>query len=144
VTDGRSVQEFPKRANQQEGDYDNVQPTCVLQGPLWDPDARDRFEAFVVAVAGVAIDTAAGEPGLIDVVRSTFRSWVDLLAEQLRATGVPPDRAAPIALATLAAMEGARILCRAEGHSGPLETVAADLMRSLPPEASATSKDLLA
>jgi hypothetical protein len=81
---------------------------------------------------------------LIDVVRSTFRSWVDLLAEQLRATGVPPDRAAPIALATLAGMEGALILCRAEGHSGPLETVAAELMRSLPPEASATGKDLLA
>lgn len=51
---------------------------------------------------------------------------------------------APIAVATLAGMEGALFLCRAEGHSGPLETVAAELMRSLPPEASATGKDLLA
>jgi hypothetical protein len=31
-------------------------------------------------------------------------------------------------------MEGALILCRAEGHSGPLETVAAEVKRLLPPE----------
>jgi TetR/AcrR family transcriptional regulator, lmrAB and yxaGH operons repressor len=87
-------------------------------------------------VAGVAIDTVAGEPGLIDVVRETFRSWADLLAEQLEAVGVPADRAASIALATLAGMEGALILCRAEGDNGPLETVAAELMRLLPPDAT--------
>src|SRR6266581_3662473 len=85
-------------------------------------------------VAGVAIDTAAGEPGLIDVVRETFRTWVDLLSEQLVAVGVPGHRATPIALATVAGMEGALILCRAEGDIGPLETVAAELMRLLPPE----------
>jgi len=90
-------------------------------------------------VAGVAIDTVAGEPGLIDVVRATFRSWADLLAEQLQAAGLPADRASAIATATLAGMEGALILCRAEGNSGPLETVAAELMRLLPPGAAATA-----
>ena len=83
-------------------------------------------------VAGVAIDTAAGERELIDVVRATFRSWIDLLTEQLQAVGVPPRRAAAIALATVAGMEGALILCRAEGNSGPLETVAGELKRMLP------------
>jgi len=87
-------------------------------------------------VAGVAIDTAAADRALIDVVRATFRWWVDLLAEQLLAVGVPARRASRIALATLAGMEGALILCRAEGHSGPLETVAAELKRSLPPVSS--------
>ena len=89
-------------------------------------------------VAGVAIDTVAGEPGLIDVVRATFRSWADLLAEQLEAVCVPSDRASAIAVATLAGMEGALILCRAEGNSGPLETVAAELMRLLPPDGTAS------
>ena len=84
-------------------------------------------------VAGVAIDTVPNEPGLIDVVRATFRSWVDLLAEQLEAVGVPRTRARPIAVATVAGMEGALILCRAEGNSGPLETVAAELLRLLQP-----------
>lgn len=83
-------------------------------------------------VAGVAIDTVAGEAGQIDVVRATFRSWVALLAEQLEAVGVPSDRAARIAIATVAGMEGALILCRAEGDVKPLETVAEELMRLLP------------
>lgn len=43
------------------------------------------------------------------------------------------DRAAQIALAELAGMEGALILCRAEDGSGPLEAVAQELMRLLPP-----------
>ena len=88
-------------------------------------------------VAGVAIDTAADAEGLIDVVRATFRSWIELLSEQLESAGVPRQRASAIALATVAGMEGALILCRAEGDGGPLETVAAELMRSLPAKASA-------
>jgi AcrR family transcriptional regulator len=90
-------------------------------------------------VAGTAIDTVAGERGLIDVVRATFGSWVDLLTEQLEAVGVPTRRASRVAVATLAGMEGALILCRAEGSTGPLETVAAELLRLLPPEAPAST-----
>jgi len=85
-------------------------------------------------VAGVAIDTDAGEAGQIDLVRSTFRSWTAVLSEQLRAVGVPAGRATSIALATLAGMEGALILCRAEGNAKPLDTVAEELLRLLPPQ----------
>jgi TetR/AcrR family transcriptional repressor of lmrAB and yxaGH operons len=91
-------------------------------------------------VAGVAIDTYAREPGLIDVVRATFRSWIGLLAEQLEAVGVARARAIRIATATVAGMEGALILCRAEGNSGPLETVAIELKRLLPPEKAAARR----
>ena len=100
--------------------------------------SSDGAEGCVVA--GVAIDTFAREPGLIDVVRTTFRSWIELLAEQLEAVGVPKGRTAPIATATVAGMEGALILCRAEGNSGPLETVALELMRLLLPEATAAGR----
>jgi len=86
-------------------------------------------------VAGVAIDTDAADRARMDVVRATFRSWVDLLAEQLAAVGVPARRASRVALATVAGMEGALILCRAEGQIGPLETVAAELRRLLSSEA---------
>jgi TetR/AcrR family transcriptional regulator, lmrAB and yxaGH operons repressor len=85
-------------------------------------------------VAGVAIDTAPEETGLIALVRATFRSWAALLAEQLEAAGVPSRRAKPIAMATLAGMEGALILCRAEGNAKPLDAVAEELMRLLPAE----------
>jgi AcrR family transcriptional regulator len=84
-------------------------------------------------VAGVAVDSAVGEGPLMDVVRTIFRSWVDMLARQLEATGVPANRADSVALATLAGMEGALILCRAEGGTGPLDAVASELVRLLPP-----------
>jgi TetR/AcrR family transcriptional regulator, lmrAB and yxaGH operons repressor len=85
-------------------------------------------------VAGVAIDTGPDDTGVMDVVRATFRSWAAALAEQLEAVGVPSQRAMPIALATLAGMEGALILCRAEGNVKPLDAVAKELMRLLPSE----------
>lgn len=85
-------------------------------------------------VAGVAIDTVPEETRVMDIVRTTFRSWAGVLAEQLEAVGVPSPRATPIAMATLAGMEGALILCRAEGNVKPLDAVAEELMRLLPPE----------
>jgi len=91
-------------------------------------------------VAGVAIDTAGETPGLIDVVRATFRSWIDLLSDQLAATGIPAKRASAIAVATVAGMEGALILCRAEGGVGPLETVAAEVLRLLPAKTTSRSR----
>src|SRR6267143_2094120 len=85
-------------------------------------------------VAGVAIDTVPDETDVMQLVRATFRSWAALLAKQLEAVGVPSQRATPIALATLAGMEGALILCRAEGNVRPLDAVAEELMRLLPLE----------
>jgi len=91
-------------------------------------------------VAGVAIDTVPDETALIELVRATFRSWAAVLAEQLEAAGVPSRRATPIAMATLAGMEGALILCRAEGNVKPLDAVAEELMRLLPAETSGRRK----
>jgi TetR/AcrR family transcriptional regulator, lmrAB and yxaGH operons repressor len=82
------------------------------------------------AVAGVAIDSYGIDAALIGSVRAIFRAWAALLAEQLEAVGVPPSRAKSFATTSLAAMEGALILCRSEGDAAPLEVVAADL-RSL-------------
>lgn len=83
-------------------------------------------------VAGVAIDTATTTGDLIDTARTAFSSWTALLARQLQAAGVPAHRAGPIATATLAGMEGALILCRAERSSQPLEDTAGELMNLLP------------
>jgi AcrR family transcriptional regulator len=85
------------------------------------------------AVAGVAVDTDASDTELMPVVRAAFRSWAGLLAEQLQAAGMPSEPAGALALTTLAAMEGALILCRAEGSVAPLDTVAGELVRLLPP-----------
>jgi len=85
------------------------------------------------SVTGVAVDSAVDDGPLMELVRVIFRSWIDVLAQQLEATGIPATRARAIALVALAGMEGALILCRAEGGAEPLETVAGELMRLLSP-----------
>jgi len=109
---------------------------------LWRRVVESSSGSSGCAVAGVAVDTGTtDDPALLDAVRTTFRDWVATLAEQLRAAGVPAARATPIAVAALAAMEGALILCRAEGNSGPLETVAQELMLLLPTESEGGGAD---
>jgi TetR/AcrR family transcriptional repressor of lmrAB and yxaGH operons len=95
---------------------------------LWRRVVQSSNGSSGCALAGVALDTAEDEEdGLLGVVRVAFRSWVAALAERLTVAGVPPDRAEPLALTALAAMEGALILCRAEGSVGPLDAVAQQL-----------------
>lgn len=83
-------------------------------------------------VAGVALASPPGDDELIGIARETFQAWTTALTAQLESTGVPADRAASIAVAVLAGMEGALILCRAQGNVEPLDTVAAELKRLLP------------
>lgn len=104
---------------------------------LWRQSVLRSGGSSGCAVAGVAIDTDAAQDGLIDVVRAAFRSWTALLAERLEGAGVPASRAGTIAVTALASMEGALILCRAEGGTGPLEAVAGELTRLVPPAAGA-------
>jgi TetR/AcrR family transcriptional repressor of lmrAB and yxaGH operons len=112
-------------------------PTHVLERfiGMWRDVVIGSSGSAGCVVAGVAIDTASGpasddaDSGLLDVVRSTFRAWVNLLEEQLHDVGLSPARAATVAVTTLAAMEGALILCRAEGSVAPLDAVAGELLR---------------
>ena len=106
---------------------------------LWRPLVRHSRGTEGCVVAGVAVDTSTSDE-LIHLVRETFRAWVSVLTDQLEKVGVPPSRARPIAVATVAGMEGALILCRAEGDIAPLETVAAELKRSLATSSSPSSK----
>jgi TetR/AcrR family transcriptional regulator, lmrAB and yxaGH operons repressor len=78
-------------------------------------------------VAGVAMD--ADDDELTAAALAAFAAWTDLLAEQLKATGVPASRAPAVASTALTAMEGALVMCRVHRDSGPLETIAAELMR---------------
>jgi TetR/AcrR family transcriptional repressor of lmrAB and yxaGH operons len=78
-------------------------------------------------VAGVLVDTYSEEDGLMELGRESFRSWISLLAQQLRASGLAPRESRSLACTTLASVEGALILCRAEGTIDPLDEVNAEL-----------------
>lgn len=99
---------------------------------LWRESVRRSGGTSGCPVAGVAIDGAGGDAKLEGTIRTTFRSWISVLAERLEATGVSAPRARSLATTALAGMEGALILCRAEGNSGPLDSVAEELMHLLP------------
>jgi TetR/AcrR family transcriptional repressor of lmrAB and yxaGH operons len=79
------------------------------------------------AVAGVTIDVPASDEELLAEARAAFHSWAAILAEQLTATGVARERALGIATLAVAGVEGALILCRAEGGTAPMDAVASQL-----------------
>jgi TetR/AcrR family transcriptional repressor of lmrAB and yxaGH operons len=81
------------------------------------------------AVAGVTIDVPASDEELLGEARAAFHSWVTLLAEQLVNVGMELDRATGVATVAVASVEGALILCRAEGGGAPLDAVATQLQR---------------
>jgi TetR/AcrR family transcriptional regulator, lmrAB and yxaGH operons repressor len=110
-------------------------PTAILERfiDMWRQVVLGSHGRSGCVVAGVAIDSEADDgDSLIEVARETFRAWAGLLAEQLEAAGIAPARARTIGLTTLAGMEGALILCRAEGSVEPLDAVAEELLRLLP------------
>ena len=61
-------------------------------------------------------------------LRSIFRRWIEVLADQLATAGLAPEQAARVATTAVAAMEGALILCRTEGSAEPLEAIAGALL----------------
>jgi TetR/AcrR family transcriptional regulator, lmrAB and yxaGH operons repressor len=80
------------------------------------------------AIAGVTIDVGDGDEDLLCVARVAFQSWVSTLAAQLERTGVEKLRAQGVATICIASVEGALILCRAEGNDAPLRLVESQLV----------------
>jgi AcrR family transcriptional regulator len=79
------------------------------------------------AVAGVTIDVPSSDEELLSEAREAFHSWTTQLAKQLERTGIKKKRAKSIAVIAVASVEGALILCRAEGGPAPLNAVANQL-----------------
>ncbi len=80
-------------------------------------------------LAAVAVGSYARSADMRGPIRQGFRAWTALLAAQLRAAGLPGALAGSLATATVASVEGALILARAEGSLGPLDRVEAQLRR---------------
>jgi TetR/AcrR family transcriptional regulator, lmrAB and yxaGH operons repressor len=106
---------------------------------LWRGVARASQGRAGCAVAGVAVDTAA-DVDILGSVRAAFRSWSEALAGRLASAGLPVDESRRVALTTLAAMEGALIICRAEGRAEPLLEVGDELLRLLPDAPRSTAR----
>ena len=74
------------------------------------------------AVAAVAVGYAPGDDeAMHDAPAAAFRSWVDVLADRLAATGLPSDDAADLATTLIVLLEGAQVLCRAASSIEPFD-----------------------
>ncbi|MFI2478695.1 TetR/AcrR family transcriptional regulator [Nocardia xishanensis] len=82
------------------------------------------------AVAAVTIDPDSGK--LRDVASGVFDSWTTTLAQRLTAAGVDHDAAADLATTLITLLQGAHVLCRADGSLEPFDRItrtATDLIR---------------
>jgi AcrR family transcriptional regulator len=79
---------------------------------------RSRLSA---GCAVVAITVAGPDDALLDHAGSIFRVWTEFLTELFTVGGLDPDRARQLAVAVIAATEGAVALCRAERSREPFD-----------------------
>lgn len=90
---------------------------------------RSDFRAGCPLVA-ITVETDVPPP-LRAAVAAAFAGWRELLAARLARADVPPTRADALGTLTLAAIEGAVLLCRAQRETAPLDAVAAELARAI-------------
>ncbi|MGK2938237.1 MAG: TetR/AcrR family transcriptional regulator [Solirubrobacteraceae bacterium] len=82
-------------------------------------------------IVAVSVEANDDEPEVTEAAAAAFRRWTREIADGLRGAGVEDERARRLATMTVAAIEGAVVLCRAERSTAPLEDVGAELEASL-------------
>ena len=80
------------------------------------------------AVAAVAVDAGPEQEQLVELAGSVFAEWRDALARRLERVGMSQERSRDLALLSLAAMEGALVVCRAQRSIEDFDRVAAMLV----------------
>jgi AcrR family transcriptional regulator len=93
----------------------------------WRDEFVERgYDGGCPLVATVA-DTAAVNESLREAVSSAFTGWQRPVTESLSRLGVPPVRAASLAVLMISALEGAVVLARAHQDVAPLDIVVEEL-----------------
>ncbi len=92
---------------------------------------RDFVEATdftaVCAISAVTVGAGADAEELLPAVASAFTAWRGALAEAYESTGLTGEESNSLALTTVAALEGALILARAQQSMEPFDAVQTNL-----------------
>lgn len=91
----------------------------------------ERRPAAGCAVAAVVIDAPVGSPAK-EAAAGVLKAWRQALSARYVAAGVDAGRADALAAATVAAVEGALVLARAEGDARVFDDVVDQLVAGLP------------
>ncbi len=78
-------------------------------------------------VVAVAVEAHDEDSGLTDAACDAFASWRSSLARLLRSRGVPEARSRRLATTTVAAIEGAVVICRTSRSLQPLADVGREM-----------------
>ncbi|MFI8289520.1 TetR/AcrR family transcriptional regulator [Streptomyces sp. NPDC085614] len=79
------------------------------------------------AIAALTVGGAEQIPAAADIAREVFTGWQNQFRDLLRANGFAAPRAATLATLTVASLEGAVILARAQRSTAPLDAVVDEL-----------------
>jgi TetR/AcrR family transcriptional repressor of lmrAB and yxaGH operons len=107
---------------------------------LWTQLLRGSDFTAGCPVVAAAVGGAPEDQQLVPAVAEIFTRWHDALVEALISAGAAQTRAARLATMSVAAVEGAVILCRAARSTQPLEDVMAELELMLAETAPGTSR----
>lgn len=100
---------------------------------IWLEQLRESdFRAGCAVAAGALAGT--GDSRARRAAATGFRTWETLLRQALEHAGIQPEQAETLSLTSIASIEGALILSRAEGSTRPLERVGDQLKRLLAAE----------
>jgi AcrR family transcriptional regulator len=78
-------------------------------------------------IATIALETASVSEPIRQACADTFESWIEAAATRARDAGLDPGASRRLAIALLAALEGAFVLARAQRSTEPLK-IAGELM----------------
>ena len=103
-------------------------PVGALHGYLdwWQHTLESTGFRAGCPVLAVAVETH-DDSAVADAAAAVFTLWESMFAATLRDAGVSRARAASLATLTVAAIEGAVVLCRAERTTQPLRDVGREL-----------------
>lgn len=93
--------------------------------------ATDYADACPIAT--VALEVSSSSEPLREACAEVFGGWITLAADHFIEAGIDPNRAHELAIALIAALEGAFVLARALRNSGPVEiagAITADAVRA--------------
>lgn len=91
---------------------------------FWDRSLVDDDFAAGCPVMAAAIGSGDDEPDLVGVAGTVFGDWRDAMARAFVADGLESADAESLAITSIAALEGAVVLCRSLRSTTPLHDVA--------------------
>jgi AcrR family transcriptional regulator len=99
---------------------------------------RETDYADACPIATVALEVSSTNEELREACADVFTSWIDGGIARFTAEGIPPERARPLVIQMLAALEGAFVLSRALRSTEPVElagdAAAATVEAAVPPQ----------